>query len=148
MSWAAGAWADDAWFGTSWYNIGSGSKSGGRTKGKRRRYIVEVDGEFIPVASQQEAEDVLLQVRELAQESAERDVKTEVVPKPPRVSIKTAAGKVTKSKRLNDAIEKTQKTITQAYTKVAKDIEQSKEIEQLINKTIEEESLITMLLMY
>lgn len=126
----------------------TGGRSSPRKKAKRR-YVVEVDGEFIQVASPQEAQYVLEQVRELAKKSAERDVTTEVVPKPPRVSIKTSSGKQTTSKAIQAEVKKTQKAINREYVRAAKAIAQQKEISDLLIKKFEreeEEELIALLL--
>ena len=124
---------------------------GGRSR-KRPRYVVEVDGELIQVASVEEAELILLQVRELAQESAARDVTTPVTPKPPRVAVKTLSGKRSTSKALNTAVARTQKTVNAAYLKASQDIARDREISALLVKRIEldeqddEEAIIALLM--
>lgn len=126
----------------------TGGRSSPRKKAKRR-YVVEVDGELIQVASPQEAQHVLEQVRELARQSAERDVNTEVVPKPPRVSIKTSSGKPTTSKAIQAEVKKTQKVINREYVRAANAIAQQREISDLLIKKFkqeEEEELIALLL--
>ncbi len=123
---------------------------GGRRK---RRYIVEVDGQFFEVASIDAAEAILIQVRNLADESAIRDVKTEIAPKPPRVSVKTIAGKVTTSVTLQREVKRTQKVINQAYVRRAKSIAQDIEISKLMIARIklddegDESAIIALLLM-
>jgi len=125
-------------------------RRGGRTK-RRRRYIVEVDGKHIPVNSIAEAESVLQQVRAIAEESAERDVTTTVTPKPPRVSVKTAAGNVTTSVVIQREVKRTQKVINRAYIMAAKGRARDMEISQLMTRKLreedEEDSLILLLLM-
>ena len=119
-------------------------------RSKRKRYVVEVDGQLIQVASVQEAERVLQQVRSLAQESADRDVTTEIVPKPPRVSVKTIAGNKSTSKTIQTEVKKTQKAINRAYIKAAESIAQNREISELLIKKFkhedEEDAIIALLL--
>lgn len=123
---------------------------GGRRK---RRYIVDVDGQFFTVASIAAAESVLLQIRELANESAIRDVKTAVAPKPPRISIKTLAGKKTTSVTLQREVRKTQLAVIKAYATRAREISQDIEISQLMIAKIKQEdaddenAIIALLLM-
>lgn len=113
-------------------------KAGGRSKA-RRRYIVEVDGNFIPVASIADAETVLQQIRDLAEQSAQQDVKTEKRPAIPKIRVKTATGKATTSAPLQKAIEKTQSVVTKEYTKRARQIAQDNEISVLLLKKIAQE---------
>ena len=126
-------------------------KGGGRTR-RKKRYVVEVDGKFIHVNSISDAESILQQVRELADESAEKDVKTPVAPKPPKVGIKTGTGKATTSITLQRAVEQTQKTVTQAYTRAASRIRKEREVDReistlMLEKMDEEENVIIRLLM-
>ena len=110
-------------------------KKGGRVG--RKRYAVEVDGELIQVASISDVEAILAQVRELANESAEKDVQTPIAPKPPRISVKTASGNRTTSKIIQREVRRTQSVVSAAYQRRAKDISQDVEISQLIQKRIE-----------
>jgi len=112
--------------------------TGGRTR-RRRRYSVEIDGEFIAVNTIDEAVSLLTQVRELAEESAVRDVTTPVTPKPPRVKIKTGSGNPTTSKVLQREVRKTQKAVNRAYIEAAKRIAQAQEISELMIKKLREE---------
>ena len=152
------AWADGAWNYSSWavgaWLVSSAvpaatPQTGSSKKGKRPRYVVEVDGELIQVASIADAEAVLLQVRELAEQSAQNDVKSPVTPKPPRISVKTVLGKQVTSKALSESVKKTQRVVSSAYIKAAKEFKQNQEISQLLIAKIEEDeedSLITLLL--
>jgi hypothetical protein len=128
--------------------------AGGRSKKRRRRYVVEVDKQYFEVNSIAEAESVLAQVRELAEESAERDVVTEATPKPPRVTVKTATGKTTTSKVLAREVKRTQKVVNKAYSRAAQLFKQrldiDKEIGQLLRAKIhreDEDATIIALLM-
>jgi len=114
--------------------VATTAKGGGK---KRKRYVVEVDGQLIQVASVQEAESVLQQVRDLAEQSALKDVQTEVVPKPPRVSVKTISGKASTSKTIQAEVKKTQRVINTAYIKQADANAQNREISELLIKKIE-----------
>jgi hypothetical protein len=127
------------------------AKKGGGVR--RPIYIIEVDGEKIPVTSIAEAESILLQVRDLAQESATKDVTTATTPKPPKVTVKTVSGNVTTSITLQREVERTQKVVNQAYIRRAKQIEQDIEISNLMLIKIEQEerddesAIIALLLM-
>jgi len=113
------------------------ARVGGRVK--RKRYVVEVDGQFFEVPTIAAAEAILLQVRDLANESAARDVKTSVAPKPPRVSVRTISGGKTTSVTLQRQITRTQQVVNQAYVRRAKQIDQDIEISQLMIVKIEQE---------
>ena len=124
-------------------------KAGGRVK-KKRRYVVEVDGQYFDVNNIAEGEAILAQIRELAEESAERDVVTDVTPKPPKVKIRTAAGRPTTSQVLTRAVTRTQKAINRAYIEAARRRKIDRDISELLQRKIreedEEEALIALLL--
>ena len=130
------------------------SKAGGHIGRKRRRYVVEVDGQYIEVANISEAEHVLRQVRELAQEAAESTVTTPVTPKPPRIKVRTGAGKPTTSKVIQREVRRTQKAVNRAYIQAAerikRDLSITQEIAALMQTKLreedEEDSIITLLL--
>lgn len=124
------------------------TKGGGRVR-RKIRYVVEVDGEAFEVSTIAEAQSILLQVRGLAQQAAQKDVKT-VTPKLPQVTVKTIDRATPKT--LQQAVTRTQKTITEAYVKRSREIAQDIEISQLIITKIEQqeredESAIIALLM-
>ena len=127
------------------------SKKGGRSKKKTVRYIVEIDGEQIAVSSISEAESLLLQARELAKESAPRDVaqaRTRI--KPPRIAVKTASGARTTSATLQRAVSNTQEAVSAIYRKAAENIERDREIARLIQRKLrdeDDEEAITVLLL-
>ena len=148
----------DAWggaLGASWggaWGYSESSSTPTPVKGRGKRYIVEVDGEFFPVASQSEAFAMLDQLRELAEESAQRDAQSA---KPvPRVRIKSGEIGDTKpvtNKAIKQAVRNTQQAIDNAYAKTAELIARSslraeirKEVEQSIRD--EYEALIALLL--
>ena len=123
----------------------------GRGK-KRRRYVVEVDKKYFEVNSIAEAQAVLAQVREIADEAAEREVVTEVTPKPPRVTVKTATGKPTTSKVLTQEVKRTQKVVNTAYSRAARLFKQRRSVDMEIGELLrakirEEDDTIIMLLM-
>lgn len=124
------------------------SKKGGRKK-KGKRYVVEVDGEFIQVDSIRQAEAVLSQVRDVAEEAAERsDEPAKVIP---RVSVKLVSGRATQSKTLNLEVKRTQAVINRIYRNAQARIDRDQEIARLIRLKIreeedEEEALIALLL--
>ena len=128
-----------------------GKKGGHVSKRARKRYVLEVDGQLIVAGSISEVEAILANVRDIAEESAERDVKTEITPKPPRVKLKTGSGKPTTSQVLQKAVKRTQKTVNRAYNRQAKRIAQDAEISRLLIRKFEqednEERIIRLLLM-
>lgn len=105
-----------------------------RKRKKRRRYVVEVDGEFFPVSSQAEAEEVLLKLREVAEEGAK--VAPEGKPAP-KVRV-TVQGKPVKSTKISQAVETAQATINDAYELVSK-MDQEKQLRDEIRQEIETE---------
>ena len=124
------------------------------TKGRRKRvkrYVVEVDGELFDVENIVQAEAILQRVRDLAEESAERDVQTEVAPKPPRIKVLTITGKPTTSKVLQREVKRTQQVVRKAYNEAARRIAATREISQLLLKSIkreqEDDELAAMLLL-
>ncbi len=127
-------------------------RAGGRRK-KRARYVVEVDGQFIEVSNVVEAEAVLQQVRDIAEDSAQRDVKSAVVPKPPKIAVRTISGAKTTSVTLQREVKRTQTVVNQAYIRRANDIKQDIEISKLMILAIEKEeaddesAIIALLLM-
>lgn len=121
-------------------------------KGRRKRvkrYVVEVDGELFDVENISQAQSILQRVRDLAEESAQRDVHTEIAPKPPRIKVLTVAGKVTTSQVLKREVTRTQQVVRKAYNEAARRLSVNREISNLILKSIEredEEAAIMLLL--
>ena len=97
------------------------------------------------VNSVQHAQQVLEQVRELAKVSAEKDA----TQKTPRIRIKTASGKATKSVVLQREVKHTQTVINRFY-KQARDIAERKELSRQLDlkrkDDDEEDALIALLL--
>ena len=126
--------------------------TGGRSKKSQRprRYIVEIDNKFIEVSNITEAQAVLQQARDLADEAARADVSTPVTPKPPRVTVKTIKGNQTTSKVLKQDIKRTQNAILKAYRKaadaIARDQEIAKRIQQQIAEDDENDAITALLL--
>lgn len=124
------------------------SAKGGRVK--KRRHVVEVDGQYFDVRTVAEAQAILAQVRALAEESAERDVTTAVTPKPPRIKALGPSGKPTTSVTLQREVKRTQKAVNLAYINRSKELAQSIEISELMLKKQQQEDedeLIIALLM-
>jgi hypothetical protein len=119
------------------------SRKGGRSS--RKRYVVEVDGELIQVATQADVLAVLQQASEIVSELAEQ----EVIP-PPKIRVRTLAGKPVESKAVVAAVKRTQNRISQAHDDAKKRQEVDREISRLILMAIErqdeEDDIITMLL--
>ena len=108
-------------------------------KGKKPRYIIEVDGEFVEVTSPQHAERVFQDIRDLALEAAQ--AQTETIKVIPRVSIKTAAGQPTRSLPLQNSLQNTQDEINSIYRAANDRIRRDKEISELISARIQEENI-------
>lgn len=146
-------WADDFWVNGFWADDFWATVPIRKGRIKRKRYVVEVDGQFFEVPTIAAAQSLLLQVRDLANESATRDVKTPIPPKPPRVSVKTISGGKTTSVTLQREVRKTQQVVNQAYVRRAKEIAQDVEISQLMIAKIKTEdedddsAIIALLLM-
>lgn len=97
---------------------------GGRVR-KRRRYVVEIDGQFFDADNIAAVESLLAQARLAAMESAPRDASgapAGVRLKPPRVRVKTGAGRVTTSVTIQRDVERTQKRINAIYRKAQQQI--------------------------
>ena len=106
---------------------------GGRVK-KRKRYIVEVDNKFFDVHSPQEAQRLLEQVADLAEENR--------VTKKPKLNITTAKGNKVKSKPVLKALEKTRQRINKVIRRKAVPMTRSTlddEIANLMELAIEKE---------
>ena len=122
-------------------------KKGGRRK-KRRRYIVEVDGQFFEVASVAEAQSVLAQLRELAVEVARPSVEKGI--QIPRVTVKTVLGNEIKSVPLKKAVTDTNKVIRNIYARAKEQLRRDQEISRLFHKKLheeEEDDIIALLLL-
>jgi hypothetical protein len=92
---------------------------GGRRR--KRRYSVEVEGEYFVFNTIPEVQQFLAQIRETAPEAAEQDIAPQgTTRKPPRIKVLTRTGKATTSKTLQAEIKRTQSVITRAYQDVAK----------------------------
>ena len=123
------------------------AKSKGRQK--RKRYIVEIDNQFIEVASVADAQAVLEQAREVAEDAATQ--LTEPVKDIPRIGVKLISGKETKSKVLRRDVKKTQQAVEWIYRKAQQRIDRDREISQLLQARIrdeeeDEEALIALLM--
>ena len=120
---------------------------GGRTK--RKRYFVEVDGKLIPVSNIAEVQSVLSQVRLLAEDSAQQDVKTAITPKPPRVTVRKTLGGPTTSKVIKQEVRRTQTVINRFYKQAAERIARDQEIGRLFHVKLraedEEDSILALL---
>lgn len=125
------------------------ARGGGR---KTIRYVVEIDGQHIAVASFAEAEALLMQAREVAKESAPRDVaraKTRI--KPPRVAVKTASGRNTTSAVLQRAVKAAQASINTTYRTAFESVSRDREIAELMTRKLrdeqdEEDAILALLL--
>ena len=116
---------------------GRPSPSFAAKQGKRPRYIIEVDGEFVEVSSPYAAEDVFNTIRESAKEAA--DSSTETTKIIPKVSVKLSNGKPTKSKRIAKSVEEIQAEINEIYKAANDRIKIDQEIAQLLNIKLQQE---------
>lgn len=110
-------------------------------RSKRRYYSVEVEGEIFVFTTVADVEAFLATVRREAEEQADRLVTTPVVPKPPKIRVKTAKGKASTSKTVQEAVKRTQKAVTRAYVRAAKRREVDAEISRLITAKLEREAV-------
>lgn len=125
----------------------------GRSKGKRPRYVVEVDGQTLVADSAEDAKAILEAAAETAQKEAVR-LPDEVIKSPPRLKVTTKAGRKTTSKAIQDAVSKAQSKVDQAYKKIAEErrlrIQVDREISARMQRKIQEEDdeeAITVLLL-
>jgi len=126
--------------------VPSDFRKGRIRKGKKpKRYVVEIDNQLFEVESAQAAKDLLLQVRELAQEQA----KTQPVSQP-KISVRTIGGAPTKSKVIQTAVRDTKKAIRLINQRANERIRQDQEISRLLNLKLrdedEEEAILALLL--
>jgi hypothetical protein len=98
---------------------------GGRSR-RKFRYVVNVDGEEFAVENLAEAQELLLQVQELAKDPV---IVTKTIP---RVRVLTASGKPTTAKKLAKAVKETQSVIERAFKRKSVDAE----IGELLEKKI------------
>lgn len=114
----------------------------GRSR-RRRLYYVEVDGQDFVFSTVQAAADFLAEVRETAQEAAERSVEARETPTVPRITVKTATGKPTQAKTIQRELKKTRNAVQKTYERAIKRLEKQREVEReistLIHKKIERE---------
>ena len=111
-----------------------------------RKYHIEVDGELFEVNNGKEASDLLDSIVELA---GEENVEIEII-RPPRITIKTANNKPTKSKVLLNKLDETRAKIAKIYKERQKQRQIDQEISEHMLKKIakeDEEAVIIQLLM-
>lgn len=115
-----------------------------------RTYVIEVDGESFSVEGQQGVFDLLDQIDFLANED---DFDIEVI-QPPRIRVKTAAGKPTQSKKITTAVDETRRRIAETYRRRAEKIRRERAIDseisdlmlQQIAREDEENAILALLL--
>lgn len=108
---------------------------------RRRRYLIEIDGEFFDVRNQFEAQAIFDQIREIANQQVETDVAI----KPPRITVKTGTGKLTRSSGILSAVRETKQAVAQAIDRqqalFTERLKIDKEIRQLmVGKLTQEEA--------
>lgn len=132
--WDTAIWSQDITV-----SLGAQKKRKGGGRAQRKRFVVEVDGQFVQVSTISEAQAVLAQARELAQESARRDVRPKVRIKPPRVAVRTVNGTIPTSPVINREAKRTQEFINRAYRDAQTSLERDLEIALLMRKAMQEE---------
>jgi len=127
--------------------------TGGISKRRRRRFLIEIDGQFFDADSVQAVQAHLEMVRELAEQSAEQDAITHVDKpiriKPPRIRVTTSDRKPVESITIKRDLEKTQRIVNDIYKKTADNVRDirllaSKRAERI--RRDEEEAIISLLL--
>ena len=152
----ADIWDEAIWNTTIWSQVGvepepepEPSPRKGASKRKRKRYVVEVDGQLIPAASIAEVQAVLANARELAQQTAPKDVRPKVRIKPPRVAVRTASGPST-SQTIQREVRRTQDFINTTYRRAQESLDRTLEIAMLMRRKMQEdddeEAVIALLL--
>lgn len=113
--------------------------AGGRVK-RKRRYLIEIDGQWFDADNIPQVRDVLSQAAEIAQESADEDVRRgqNIRIKPPVIRVKTVSGDAL-SDTIQREVKKTQQVIADIYLKAYQEIEQIREISRLMHKRMDEE---------
>lgn len=147
---ASGQTANEGSTVTITVSLGVRPKTGGRSRKRQIRYVVEVDGQFLEVANVAEVEAVLANARELAEVAAPRDVKPAVRIKPPRIAVRTASGEPSTSQTIRRAVQNTQAAVNAIYRRAQVELEQNREISRLIHERIaqedEEDAILALLL--
>lgn len=136
--------------GTATLTVAAVGKKGGLSK-RRFRYVVEIDKQFFEVANIAEAQALLVQARALAEQSAQDDVQRTpegTSPKPPKIRVKTRAGKPTTSVVLQREVRQTQDAVNRIYAKAAQEIERIREMARAVERRRqqEEDDLLALLL--
>ena len=102
---------------------------------RKRRYLIEIDGEFFDVRNQAEAQVIFDNLRETAEEQADTDVPV----KPVKISVKTGTGKVTKAQGMISAVRQAKQSVNRAIERQAARLKMDREISNLMVAKIEEE---------
>jgi hypothetical protein len=105
-------------------------------RGKKRRYVVEVDNQLFEVATQKDAIALLTQVRELAQEVASEATGPVSAP---TMRVVTATGKVSQSKAIQKAVRDTKRKIRLINQRANERIRRDNEIAELLHLKLEQE---------
>lgn len=120
----------------------------GRFK-QRRLYVVNIDGRDFVVNNLAQAQSLLKEIRDLAEEQVEKDVPIQV----PKITVKTKAGKPTRASGILSEVRKTTEAVKRSI-KRQRNIRQERlsvdrQIGRLMTEKIkqEEEAIITLLLM-
>ena len=93
----------------------------------------DIDGDEVSFDSIEEVEGFLAELLDAAEKVTER------LEQPPRIRVKTATGKPSKSKKIVEAVEKTEQGINKAYEEAQRRREVDQEISRLMIEKIERE---------
>lgn len=98
-------------------------KSGGRTR-RKRRYLIEIDGEFFDAETVAQVRALLSQAKEVAKEAAPRQ---NVRIKAPRIKVRLESGAPIKSKAITREVDQANRVIRGIYKRAADQVAELRE---------------------
>lgn len=107
---------------------------GGRVR-RKRRLVVEIDGQFFDVNSPQEAAMLLAQAVEVVEERKHR------IKERPKIAVRTLSGRKSRSKVVEKAVEKAERKLIQIFDREPFDFTEN------IDIMADEEDAITVILL-
>lgn len=125
-----------------------GKSKGGRTR-KRKRYLVEVDGQFFDADNIAAVQGLLKEAETAAMEAAARDTRNfpeAIRIKPPRIRVKTGSGQNTTSTTLQRDVAQTQQRVNEIYRKAQVRVDELHQAIKRREQREEEEAIISLLL--
>ena len=130
------------------------AKKGGRAKrkGKKRRYLVEIDNQFFDADNIAAVQAVLSQAIDAAPQAAKQDAdKAPVRIKPPRIAVTTGSGAQTTSRTLQRSVRAAQERVNAIYRQAQRRVTEIREMAEATerareNERREEEAILSLLL--